>query len=76
MAHRDTETRGVTETRAPRARRRAKRVADVDYDRTADAPAAAGSADEERVVDLDGEDETHLSAEEFYRAERPPHHGE
>ncbi|AQQ14736.1 hypothetical protein CGLAU_03795 [Corynebacterium glaucum] len=61
-----------------RARRRAKRTADVDYDRTADVPlqSADTTSDDERVVELDDNAPELLSDREFYEHERPPHHGE
>ena len=54
--------RDEKQTPNPRQRRRVKRVADVDYDRTADSPSSGGTSDEERVVCLlytsDAADET------------------
>lgn len=47
-------------------RRRAKRVADVDYDRSADLPPA------ESAQDTDPENSELI---EFYKNERPPHYG-
>ncbi|MCP1387647.1 hypothetical protein M5J20_05520 [Corynebacterium sp. TA-R-1] len=62
----------------PRQRRRARRVADVDYDRTADtAPEGVETAaDAERVVELDEFADEQLTGKEFYESERPPHHGD
>ncbi|MDK7180704.1 hypothetical protein [Corynebacterium riegelii] len=68
--------RDEKQTPNPRQRRRVKRVADVDYDRTADSPSSAGTSDEERVVDLEGDGVEQLTGREFYENERPPHHGE
>lgn len=63
-----------------RQRRRAVRIADVDYDRSADSTTSnwAGenpALDAEREVLLD-EEEPGLSGRDFYEAERPPHYGE
>ena len=48
-------------------------------DRNADRPDSLfgdfRAADEEREVVLDPEAEESLSAEEFWREQRPPHHG-
>ncbi|WJY67625.1 hypothetical protein [Corynebacterium auris] len=46
-----------------RPRRRAKRPADVDYDREADTPTEGSATGVERID------------EDFYRNERPPHYG-
>ncbi|WJY97103.1 hypothetical protein [Corynebacterium fournieri] len=63
-----------------RVRRRAVRVADVDYDRSADtAPQTEANEnpalDAEREVLL-GEEEPGLTGREFYETERPPHYGD
>ncbi|OFP33530.1 MULTISPECIES: hypothetical protein [unclassified Corynebacterium] len=64
-----------------RQRRRARRVADVDYDRTADAPTGTfqdepAGADSLREVALEEDAEPELTGRAFYENERPPHHGE
>ena len=64
----------------PRQRRRARRTADVEYDRTADRPGALAfgaehEGDAERVVQLDEFASEELSGKDFYENERPPHHG-
>lgn len=61
-------------------RRRAARIAEVDYDRTADSAATPWddenpALDAEREVLLDDEDPG-LTGRAFYDAERPPHYGE
>lgn len=63
-----------------RQRRRAVRIADVDYDRSADSTTSNWAIenpalDAEREVLLD-EEEPGLSGRDFYEAERPPHYGE
>lgn len=59
-----------------RVRRRARRVSDADYDRTADAPVTeASGADADRAVQLDEDADDQLAGIDFYKAERPPHHG-
>ena len=63
-----------------RQRRRAVRIADVDYDRSADSTTPNWAIknpalDAEREVLLD-EEEPGLSGRDFYEAERPPHYGE
>lgn len=67
--------------RKSRPRRRARRVADVDYDRSADTPVRRGPAggidgfDDDRAVVLDDDAADQLTGLEFYENERPPHHG-
>lgn len=58
-----------------RNRRRARRIADVEYDRTADSPTDTQRGDGERVVELDDAHEDQLDGIDFYLNERPPHHG-
>lgn len=59
-----------------------RRVADVEYDRSADTPVrTSDSADGERAVQLDDDavpdhTDTDHTDREFYERERPPHHGE
>ncbi|WP_297850163.1 hypothetical protein [uncultured Corynebacterium sp.] len=63
---------------AARARRRATRIADVDYDRKADRPDTGQSAgDGERIVLFEDEpsDDGESDAAANYEEERPPHHG-
>lgn len=59
-------------------RRRARRKADVDYDRSADRPTTGASIskspDELRDVVLDEDGEPELTGIEFYEAEKPPHY--
>lgn len=64
-----------------RQRRRVRRVADVDYDRTADAPTdtfvgESNDSDGLREVALEEDAEPELTGRAFYENERPPHHGE
>ncbi|WP_291313496.1 hypothetical protein [Corynebacterium sp. UBA2622] len=66
----------------PRPRRRARRVAEVDYDRTADAPGSANApsgrwrgGDAERAVILDEGEAAPLDPLEYLENERPPHYG-
>ncbi|MCT1411749.1 hypothetical protein M3G47_07660 [Corynebacterium sanguinis] len=56
-----------------RKRRRAKRTADVEYDRAADS-VEPRAADDEFVV-LDDDVPPPLSDLEYYEDERPPHYG-
>ncbi|MGD7001856.1 hypothetical protein [Corynebacterium halotolerans] len=73
----------MSEQSQPRRRRRVVRPSPAEnIDRTADLPddrfRGAGEWDGERIVDLEPEgthDEDSLSREEFWRGERPPHHG-
>lgn len=60
-----------------RQRRRARRVADVDYDRAADAPVTGAGGDGERAVSFeeDWDPAAELTGREVYDYERPPHHG-
>lgn len=59
-----------------RQRRRATRIADVDYDRSSDAPVTGENRhDDERIVELDEDSAEQLTGVEFYLNERPPHHG-
>lgn len=64
--------------RPVRPRRRVVRRAEVDYDRTADAPGAGASlsksSDDQREVILDEDGEPHLTGLDFYEAEKPPHY--
>ncbi len=62
-----------------RERRRAKRVAPVDYDRDADVPPPVNrGGDGERIVELDDDalelTDTHFDLD-YYEQQRPPHHG-
>ncbi|MCG7279463.1 hypothetical protein MHJ95_10805 [Corynebacterium imitans] len=64
-----------------RQRRRVRRVADVDYDRTADSPTGTfqdgpAGTDGLREVALEEDAEPELTGRAFYENERPPHHGE
>lgn len=67
--------------RQARPRRRARRVADVDYDRSADTPVRRGPAggienfDGDRAVVFEDDAADQLTGLEFYENERPPHHG-
>lgn len=61
-------------------RRRVVRLSDAeDMDRSMDRPdhgfANEKPADEQREVLLDPESEDSLSGDEFWREQRPPHHG-
>lgn len=62
-----------------RKKRRAVRIAEVDYDRSADTAVTGSSEhpalDAEREVLLDDE-EPGLTGRDFYEAERPPHYGD
>lgn len=64
-----------------RQRRRARRIADVDYDRAADTldgpfRRESRGADGLREVALEDGAEPELTGLAFYENERPPHHGE
>lgn len=63
-----------------RPRRRVERPSPAEnIDRGADLPdtrfTAPAGGDEERTVLLDPEAEEELRAEDFWREQRPPHHG-
>lgn len=61
-----------------RGRRIVKKSPAGDYDRSMDAPGTqvASSSDAVRAVELDDDSSSDtLEGEEFYRNERPPHHG-
>ncbi len=75
-----TESSDSSGTLGPRKRGRrvVKKSPAGDYDRSMDAPGTqvASSSDEVRTVELDDESSSDtLLGEEFYRNERPPHHG-
>lgn len=57
-----------------RKRRRAKRTADVDYDRSADV-VAPRQRDDDHYVILDEDIAPPLSDLEYLEDERPPHYG-
>ncbi|NLZ58797.1 MAG: hypothetical protein GX898_10980 [Corynebacterium sp.] len=57
-------------------RRRAFRASTAgDYDRTADSPTSQSVGDETRDVILDPEQDDMPSGEEFWKEQKPPHHG-
>lgn len=62
--------------RAGRPRRRVFRESTAkEYDRHADSPSVTPTNEEEREVLLDPDQEEQSSSAEFWREQRPPHHG-
>ncbi|MEX3504693.1 hypothetical protein [Corynebacterium sp. LK2510] len=66
----------MTGTMQPRKRRRARREAEVDYDRFADTPVTRGRVgDGARRVILDDDEAPPLDDLEYLENEKPPHYG-